>query len=92
MYVYIKSEPNLWTVGFYDPLSNFCPESDHDNQHDAAERTAWLNGSHSILPRVLAVQTGNKGNWCKVNQHLFCQENYCPGCEIYQRSLQYDRN
>ena len=28
MYVYIKSEPGLWTVGFYDPNGKWIPESD----------------------------------------------------------------
>lgn len=45
MYVYIKSEPGLWTVGFYDPAGKWQPESDHDNKDDAAARVAWLNGS-----------------------------------------------
>lgn len=44
MYVYIKSEPNLWTVGFYDPNGKWQPESDHDNKEEAASRVAWLNG------------------------------------------------
>lgn len=45
MYVYIKSEPGLWTVGFYDPSGKWQPESDHHNREEAAARVAWLNGS-----------------------------------------------
>lgn len=44
MYVYIKTEPQLWTVGHYAPDGKFVPESDHDNTEDAAERVAFLNG------------------------------------------------
>jgi hypothetical protein len=44
-YVYIRSEPGLWTVGFYDPAGKFQPESDHESPKIAAERVAWLNGS-----------------------------------------------
>jgi hypothetical protein len=44
MYVYIKSEPSLWTVGFYGPDGKWNPESDHDNPGEAAQRVAWLNG------------------------------------------------
>lgn len=44
MYVYIKSEPQLWTVGFYDPKGNWNPESDHNNKESAAERVHYLNG------------------------------------------------
>ena len=46
MYVYVQSEPSLWTVGFYDPKGKWVPESDHDNSEDAARRVAWLNGSN----------------------------------------------
>ena len=44
MYVYIRSEPALWTVGFYKPDGKFDPESDHENPITAAERVHWLNG------------------------------------------------
>lgn len=44
MYVYIQSEPTLWTVGFYRPDGTFVPESDHDNPAKAAERVHYLNG------------------------------------------------
>ena len=45
MYVYIKSEAQLYTVGFYAPDGSWIPESDHSSSEEAAERTAWLNGS-----------------------------------------------
>lgn len=44
MYVYIKSELNLFTVGFYKPDGKWGPESDHSTREEAAERVAWLNG------------------------------------------------
>lgn len=45
MYVYIQSEPTLWTVGFYRPDGKWEPESDHGSAEKAAERVAWLNGA-----------------------------------------------
>lgn len=45
MYVYIKSEPTLWTVGFYSPNGTWQPESDHSAPEDAANRVHYLNGS-----------------------------------------------
>ena len=45
MYVYIQSEPGLFTVGFYDPAGKWHSESDHASRGEAAERVAWLNGS-----------------------------------------------
>ena len=45
MYVYIRSEQSLWTVGFYDPNGEWQPEFDHDTAYAAAKRTAWLNGN-----------------------------------------------
>ena len=44
MYVYIKSEPNLWTVGFYAPDGEWIPESDHASSESAAQRVHYLNG------------------------------------------------
>lgn len=44
MYVYIQSEPSLWTVGFYSPDGEWMSESDHGNKEDAANRVHWLNG------------------------------------------------
>ena len=43
-YVYIKTEPGLWTVGFYDPRGKFVSESDHESSEDAAARVHYLNG------------------------------------------------
>jgi len=45
MYVYIRSEPNLFTVGFYSPSGEWHPESDYNSKEEAAKRVAWLNGS-----------------------------------------------
>ncbi len=44
MYVYIESEHNLWTVGFYSPDGKWHPESDHASKEEAAERVHYLNG------------------------------------------------
>lgn len=44
MYVYIQSEPGLWTVGFYDPAGLWHSESDHSSKEEAAARVALLNG------------------------------------------------
>ncbi len=46
-WVYIKSEPNLFTVGFYDPQGKWQPESDHDTSESAAERVHYLNGAEN---------------------------------------------
>ena len=45
-WIYIRSEPRLWTVGFYAPDGKFHPDSDHADPMDAAKRCAWLNGGH----------------------------------------------
>ncbi len=44
-YVYKRTEPGLWTVGFYEPNGQWEPESDHHSAAAAAARVAWLNGS-----------------------------------------------
>jgi hypothetical protein len=44
-YVYKRTEPRLWTVGFYCPDGQWEPDSDHGSDEEAAKRVAWLNGS-----------------------------------------------
>jgi hypothetical protein len=56
-YVYVQSEKNLWTVGFNDPNGLWHPDSDHSTREAAAERTAWLNGSHPPNAQPLAKET-----------------------------------
>jgi hypothetical protein len=55
-WVYLRSEANLWTVGFYAPDGRWQPESDYNSKEEAAQRVAWLNGgpesiSHQSLRR-----------------------------------------
>jgi len=49
MYVYIQSESQLWTVGFYSPDGKWNTESDHDSPKQASERVAYLNGDKILL-------------------------------------------
>jgi len=44
MWVYIRSEPNLYTVGFYSPSGEWHTDSDHGDREDAARRVHYLNG------------------------------------------------
>jgi len=44
MYVYIRSEPWVWMVGFYRPDGIFEPDSDQGGREETAKRVAWLNG------------------------------------------------
>lgn len=44
VYVYIKSESQLWTVGFYKPDGKWESESDHTTPKEAADRVISLNG------------------------------------------------
>ncbi len=50
MYVYIKSEPGLWTVGFYSPNGKWNTDSDHNSKQEAGERVAFLNGQQVSTP------------------------------------------
>ena len=55
MYIYIKSEPKLFTVGFYDSLGIFQPESDHDSKEKAASRVSYLNGNKSSSEKSMKI-------------------------------------
>ena len=69
MWVYIQSEPSLWTVGHYDPKGKWEPESDHSSCENAARRCHYLNGGGAdaeliaALKRLLnEVETSSKHN------------------------------
>lgn len=53
MYVYIESEPGLWTVGHYAPAGAWHPESDHEDRAAAAARVARLNGAADPNPALV---------------------------------------
>lgn len=53
MWVYLQSEPNLYTVGFYDPNGGWHTDSDHSAREQGAARVAFLNGSSADLLSVL---------------------------------------
>lgn len=44
MWVYINSEPGLWTVGFYSPDGKWHPDSDWGTSEEAGARVHYLNG------------------------------------------------
>lgn len=65
MWHYVKTEPNLWTVGFGEG-KNWTTDSDHES---AANRVAFLNGekkeefvyspySNDVSSKILAKMTG----------------------------------
>lgn len=47
MYVYVQSEPFLWTVEFYFPDEVWHPENDYNSKEEAAERVHYLNGGET---------------------------------------------
>lgn len=55
MYVYIESEHNLWTVGFYSPDGSWHPDSDHSDREEAARRVHYLNGGQAEVPEEVQV-------------------------------------
>jgi hypothetical protein len=67
MYVYIRSEPGLFTVGHYDPDGKWIAESDYDNTDDAARRVASLNGA--TQSKETNTRTPMKG-WVSVGKDI----------------------
>lgn len=69
MYVYIQSEVNWYTVGFYRPDGEWVAESDHATREAAGERVAYLNGGgkqpttvHAQLPQRSIYSDGRAGD------------------------------
>ena len=57
MWVYIQSEPNLFTVGFYSPDGMWHADSDYPVQEWAANRVHWLNGGNPVESKKQALST-----------------------------------
>lgn len=55
MWVYVQSEPSLYTVGFYDPAGKWHSDSDHEIRTGAANRAAFLNGARPPMARTVFV-------------------------------------
>ena len=53
-FVYLNSEPGLWTTGFYDPNGRWHADKDFNDPEDAAGRCAWLNGHQKIAQEYRA--------------------------------------
>lgn len=45
-WVYLRSEPGLWTTGFYDPKGKWNPDEDFTSAAEAAARVHYLNGGN----------------------------------------------
>jgi hypothetical protein len=43
-WVYQKSEPGLWTVGFYSPDGKWHTDDDFPTRIEARARVSYLNG------------------------------------------------
>lgn len=44
VWVYERTEANLWTVGFYGPTGKWNTDNDYNDRNKARERVAYLNG------------------------------------------------
>jgi hypothetical protein len=48
VWVYIKTDPGCYTVGFYSP-DQWHTDSDHSTKEEAAQRCHYLNGGNMTL-------------------------------------------
>ncbi|MGL4177515.1 MAG: hypothetical protein ACRCSN_15725 [Dermatophilaceae bacterium] len=50
-WMYLDTDPGVWTVGFYTPTGQWITDSDHDTPDAAADRCHYLNGRPQHRPR-----------------------------------------
>ena len=91
MYVYEKSEPNLWTVGFYNPEGKWVSESDHDSPEEAAKRVNYLNGKRVPQKPVIWFEDEPKEYRCQCRVKLTAGQKYCSGCGAEQNWVGYHK-
>jgi hypothetical protein len=60
MYVYIKSEPSVFTVGHYDPKGKFIPQSDHASEAEAKHEVRSMNSTFKLGKRFEHLQLNSK--------------------------------
>lgn len=53
-WVYWRSEPTLWTVGYWDGEEQHT-DSDHDSAEKAAARVHYLNGGNPAHDELMAL-------------------------------------
>lgn len=91
-WVYLRSEPGLWTVGYYAPGGRWHPESDHRSEADAAKRVAYLNGDHGDLIDQMAqflrrLMAAHRAQLPSETQDLYGGGCGCPQCQDARRLL-----
>lgn len=50
----------LWTVGFFCPLGNWHPESDHATSEAASKRVHYLNGGKDVHEETKQLTSNTK--------------------------------
>jgi len=60
IHTYLKSEPQLWTVGYYDPQGQWIPLQDFDTQQQAQAKVNYLNGGSDPNMTIEKI-----GTYCK---------------------------
>ena len=48
MWVYIRTDSQLFTVGHHDPNGKWHTDSDHTTKEEAADRVHYLNGGTTL--------------------------------------------
>ena len=63
MYVYIKSSPTTWTVGFYtNEGERWNAESDHFSEEAAQSQVAYLNGQKDFTEMSTVKELADERN------------------------------
>lgn len=84
-WVYVRSEPGLWTVGFYRPDGRWEPDTDHGNADEAAARVHYLNGGCTPAPATEPAPV-LKPNPITGKPPVFCIDADCPSCGWAERT------
>jgi hypothetical protein len=92
-YVYIRSEPGLWTVGFYKPDGKWEAESDHSSSEAAAERVHWLNGkpASELFQTLVDIVRPVLCEDCETRPPV-AGEDLCPDCRDNRAEAAYERS
>jgi len=79
-WVYQKTEPCLYTVGFYDPQGKWHPDSDYNTTEQCAQRIAFLNGNPQPAITVLIKQAVDLMGNARPNEQTLTPANQKQWC------------
>ena len=78
MWVFQRTEPGLFTVGFFGPDGRWRTDTDHETKEAAAARVHYLNGGGTADPDLLAACKAALALESSIDTEAWYASSQCP--------------